>query len=289
MSRSGPDPRFQSSRGFMLRKAICAVLGVLLIGGHAYAQLVDEFDPPVAGCCLASAAQRLTDQLQDWNQLGRYHAANEELKKRPAEPNRVVFLGDSITDGWKLEEYFPGKPYVNRGIGGQTTPQMLARMYADVIALKPKVMILLAGTNDIARNTGPMTAEMIEQNFMAMTELAQHHGIRVVLCAVMPVSNYPYERKQREAASSGASASGRPPSRSRMTDRRPPADILKLNTWLREYAGKVGAIYADYYSAFVDEKGWLKDGYSEDGLHPNAAGYKLMAPVAEAAIQKALQ
>ena len=147
----------------MLRKAICAVLGVLLIGGHAYAQLVDEFDPPVAGCCLASAAQRLTDQLQDWNQLGRYHAANEELKKRPAEPNRVVFLGDSITDGWKLEEYFPGKPYVNRGIGGQTTPQMLARMYADVIALKPKVMILLAGTNDIARNTGPMTAEMIEQ------------------------------------------------------------------------------------------------------------------------------
>ncbi len=273
----------------MLHKLICTVAGAVLLCGPAAAQLAEEFDPPVAGCCLATAAQRLTDQLQDWNQLGRYHAANEELKRRPADPNRVVFLGDSITDGWKLEESFPGKPYVNRGIGGQTTPQMLARMYADVIALKPRVMVLLAGTNDIARNTGPMTAEMIEQNFMAMTELAQHHGIKVVLCAVMPVSNYPYERQQREAANAGASANRRPPTRSRMTDRRPPADILKLNAWLREYAARVGAVYADYYSAFADEKGWLKDGYSEDGLHPNAAGYKLMAPVAEAAIQKAMQ
>lgn len=239
----------------MLRKAICAIFGVLLVGGQASAQLVDEFDPPAASCCLATAAQRLTDQLQDWNQLGRYHAANEELKKRPADTNRVVFLGDSITDGWKLEESFPGKPYVNRGISGQTTPQMLARMYADVIALKPKVVILLAGTNDIARNTGPMTAEMIEQNFMAITELAQHHGIKVVLCAVMPVSNYPFERQQREAANSGASANRRPATRSKMTDRRPPADILKLNAWLREYAGRVGAVYADYYAAFADEKG----------------------------------
>lgn len=273
----------------MLRTAICTMLAVLAFSGPASAQLVDEFEPPVAGCCLPAAAQRLTDQLQDWNQLGRYHAANEELKKHPADPNRVVFLGDSITDGWKLEESFPGKPYVNRGISGQTTPQMLARMYADVIALKPKAMILLAGTNDIARNTGPMTAEMIEQNFMAITELAQHHGIKVVLCAVMPVSNYPYERQQREAANAGASGGRKPAARSKMTERRPPADILKLNAWLKEYAARVGAVYADYYAAFVDEHGWLKDGFSEDGLHPNAAGYKLMVPVAEAAIQQAMR
>lgn len=272
----------------MLRKAICAFVGVLLMSGYASAQLVEEFDPPVAGCCLPTVAQRLTDQLQDWNQLGRYHAANEELKKQPADPNRVVFLGDSITDGWKLEEYFPGKPYVNRGIGGQTTPQMLGRMYADVIELKPKVMILLAGTNDIARNTGPMTAEMIEQNFMAMTELAQHHGIKVVLCAVMPVSNYPYEHQQREAARPGA-ATGPRRTRSMMTTHRPPADILRLNAWLKDYAARTGAVYADYYTALVDERGWLKDGYSEDGLHPNAAGYKLIAPVAEAAIETAMR
>ncbi|MCZ2156741.1 MAG: SGNH/GDSL hydrolase family protein [Bryobacterales bacterium] len=271
----------------MLRNAICMVIGALLLSGCVSAQLVEEFDPPVAGCCLPTVAQRLTDQLQDWNQLGRYHAANEELKKRPADPNRVVFLGDSITDGWKLKESFPGKPYVNRGISGQTTPQMLARMYADVITLKPKVMIVLAGTNDIARNTGPMTAEMIEQNFMAITELAQHHGIRVVLCALLPVSNYPYERQQREAAQSGAARTGR--TRAMMTTHRPPADILMLNAWLKDYASRVGAVYADYYSALVDNRGWLKEGYSEDGLHPNAAGYKLMAPVAEAAIEKAMR
>lgn len=270
----------------MPHKTICAILGFLLMGSQLSAQLVEQFDPPTAGCCLPVVSQRLTDQLQDWNQLGRYHASNEELKKQPADPNRVVFLGDSITDGWKLAESFPNKPYVNRGIGGQTTPQMLSRMYADVIELKPKVMILLAGTNDIARNTGPMTAEMIERNFMAMTELAQHHGIKVVLCAVMPVSNYPYERQQREAAKAGG-AQGR--SRSMMTVQRPPADILKLNAWLMSYAARVGAIYADYYIALVDERGWLKDGYSEDGLHPNAEGYKLIAPVAEAAIQKAMQ
>lgn len=275
----------------MLRKVICAMVGVLLMCGSAAAQLVDEFEPPTAGCCLASSAQRLAEQLQDWNQLGRYHAANEELKKRPVDPKRVVFLGDSITDGWRLEEHFPGKPYVNRGISGQTTPQMLARMYADVIALKPAAMILLAGTNDIARNTGPMTAEMIQQNFMAITELAQHHGIKVVLCAVMPVSNYPWEKQQREGANASGNgpSANRRPTRSKMTIGRPPADILKLNAWIKDYAQRVNAVYADYYTAFVDEKGWLKDSYSNDGLHPNAEGYKVMAPIAEEAIRKALR
>src|SRR5579872_6882724 len=151
--------------------------GALLFAAAAQAQLVDDPRNPRTPCCIPSAVQRLADQLGDWNQLGRYAAANQELKKQPADPKRVVFMGDSITDAWHLDEFFPGKPYVNRGISGQTTPQMLVRMFPDVIDLKPAAVIILAGTNDIARNTGPVTAEMIEENFQAMTELAQAHGI----------------------------------------------------------------------------------------------------------------
>src|SRR5579884_1880352 len=234
----------------------------------ARAQLVEEYNPPKANCCLAAAAQNLADQLQDWNQLGRYHADNERLKSLPADPNRVVFLGDSITDGWNLAEYFPGKPYVNRGISGQTTPQMLVRLFPDVIDLKPAALIILAGTNDIARNTGPETLTMIEENFQAMTELAQAHGIKVILCSLTPVSDYT-ARKQ--------------------TVRRPPPDILRLNAWLRDYAARANAVFADYYPAVVDAKGMLRDGLSQDGLHPNAKGYALMAPVAQAAIERALR
>jgi hypothetical protein len=157
-----------------------SLFGSLLISVPAKAQLVDEFNPPKSNCCLAGETKSLADQLQDWNQLGRYHAANEKLKKQPAEPNRVVFMGDSITDMWRLDQSFPFKPYVNRGIGGQTTAQMLVRTYPDVIDLKPSVVIILAGTNDIARNTGPESAAMVEENLMAMTELAQKHGIKVV-------------------------------------------------------------------------------------------------------------
>jgi lysophospholipase L1-like esterase len=239
----------------------------LLLAGPALGQLAVDYSPPKANCCLAATAQSLADQLQDWNQLGRYHADNQALKAQPADPKRVVFLGDSITDGWKLAQFFPGKPYVNRGISGQTTPQMLVRMYPDVIDLKPAALILLAGTNDIARNTGPQTLTMIEENIQAITELAQLHGIKVILCSVTPISDY--TRKQ--------------------TEHRPPADILALNTWMRDYAARNKAIYADYFAAVVDEKGMLRQGISADGLHPNADGYQLMAPVAEAAIQKALQ
>jgi lysophospholipase L1-like esterase len=266
-------------------------IGALLISSGAKGQLADEFNPPRANCCLLNSAKGLADQLQDWNQLGRYHQANEELKKLPAEPKRVVFMGDSITDFWRLDQYFPGKPYVNRGIGGQTTPQMLVRMYPDVIDLKPGAMIVLAGTNDVARNTGPMTAELIEENIMAMTELAQHHGIKVILCSVLPVSDYPF-LKQQSAGGPPPAAAGRgggPIPRQKMTDGRPPADILKLNSWMKDYATRVNAIYVDYFSPLVDEKGWLKDGISDDGLHPNAEGYKSMAPIAAAAIEKALR
>lgn len=242
---------------------IPTLLFILLPAATASAQLVEDFQPPRANCCLQSAAQNLADQLQDWNQLGRYHADNQRIKALPPDPQRVVFLGDSITDGWRLAEAFPGKPYINRGISGQTTSQMLVRMFPDVISLKPATLVVLAGTNDTARNTGPQTLEMIGQNFQAITELAQLHGIKVVLCSLLPVSDYT-PRKQ--------------------TERRPPADILKLNAWLKDYAARANATFADYYSATVDEKGFLKEGTSNDGLHPNAKGYQLMIPVVEAAI-----
>jgi len=154
-------------------------------------------------------------------------------------------------------------------------------------------MALLAGTNDIARNTGPETAEMIEENIMAMTELAQRHGIKVILCSVTPVSDYPYLQQQREQAVNPAPAGPPPPfgppPKMKMTDGRPPADILKLNAWIKDYAARVHASYVDYFGAFVDEKGWLRDGYSADGLHPNAEGYRLMAPLVEVAIEKAVR
>jgi len=274
------------------RCTIVFVVSMWLGSSIAHAQLVDSFNAPRSNCCLINTARGLADQLQDWNQLGRYYQANQQLKQLPAPANRVVFMGDSITDFWNLAQYFPGKPYVNRGIGGQTTPQMLVRIYPDVVDLKPAAMVLLAGTNDIARNTGPATAEMIQQNIMAMTELAQLHGMKVILCAVLPVSDYPYLRQQTAPAGNAApnaaqGGRGAPPP-SKMTEGHPAGDILKLNAWMKAYAAKVNAIYADYFSAVVDERGWLKDSYSADGLHPNAEGYKVMTEVLTAALQKAL-
>jgi lysophospholipase L1-like esterase len=266
---------------------------VLLLAGAAKAQLADEFDAPPSNCCLLTTAKSLANQLEDWNQLGRYYAANKELKKQPADPKRVIFMGDSITDGWHLDEYFPGKPYVNRGISGQVTSQMLVRMYPDVIDLKPAAMVVLAGTNDVARNNGPSTAEMIEENLMAMTELAQRHGIKVLLCSILPVSDYPYLAQQSGRGpqpSAGAGRGGRGPvMRQRMTVGRPPEDILKLNAWIKNYAAEANATYVDYFSALVDDKGWMKDGIANDGLHPNADGYKMMGPIVSAAIERAVK
>jgi len=252
----------------------------------ASAQIVEDYNPPRANCCLASSAKNLADQLQDWNQLGRYHAADLALEQQPADPHRVVFMGDSITDIWNLAEAFPGKPYVNRGISGQTTPQMLVRIYPDVIDLKPAAMVVLAGTNDIAQNTGPETITMIEENLMAMTELAQKHGIKVILCSLTPVSDYTIMTPGRGAP---PLAPGATPAHRIQTIGRPPADILRLNAWMKTYAASVGAMYCDYYSAVVDPAGFFKEGFSNDGLHPNAQGFQLMAPVVEAAIEKTLQ
>jgi lysophospholipase L1-like esterase len=200
--------------------------------------------------------------------------------RRPADAGRVVFLGDSITDGWRLDESFPGKPYVNRGISGQTTAQMLVRFYPDVLALKPAAVVMLAGTNDIARNNGPQTLEMIQHNIMAMTEPAQGHGVKVVLAALLPIS----DRTMIPAGARGATARPRIQS-----VQRPPADILRFNAWLKSYAAQKGAVFADYYSATVDASGFLRDGTTDDGLHPNAQGYALMAPVVTAAIAQALK
>jgi len=166
------------------------------------------------------------------------------------------------------------------------TAQMLVRLYPDVVDLKPAAMVVLAGTNDIARNNGPMTLTMIEENIMAMTELAQGHGIKVLLSSVMPISDYPYLRQQGATPAPVVPGGRGAPPRQKMTDGRPPSDILMLNAWLKDYAAKVNATYVDYFSAMVDDQGWLKDGISGDGLHPNAEGYKIMTAVLTAALQK---
>ncbi len=275
----------------MLRALLVALFFTLLVGMPSHAQLVDDYDPPRSNCCWLATAKTLADQMQDWNQLGRFHQADLDLIKGAADPKRVVFLGDSITEAWQLDQAFPGKPYVNRGIGGQTTPQMLVRMYPDVIDLKPAAVIILAGTNDIAQNTGPETLTMVEENLMAISELAQRHGIKVILCSVMPVSDYTLmpARRGGQGGPGPASQMAGTPARHIQTMQRPPAQILQLDAWMKTYAATVGAVYADYYSAVVDDKGMFREGFSDDGLHPNGQGFALLKPVAEAAIEKALQ
>ena len=216
-------------------------------------------------------ASRIAMFTDDFGQLARYREANAALKPPTPGENRVVFFGDSITDFWPIDEYFPGKPYINRGIGGQTTPQMLVRFRQDVIDLLPKVVIILAGTNDIAGNTGPMRLEDIESNYASFSELARVHDIKVIYSSVLPVHNYTPKAQDLFA-------------------QRSPEKILALNRWLKEYCATAsnGCTYLDYFSAVVDDKGLLKKDLADDGLHPNAAGYKIMAPMAEAAIEKAL-
>ncbi len=205
----------------------------------------------------------------DFGQLARYRAANAALPPPAPGEKRVIFFGDSITDFWKLDQYFPGKGYINRGIGGQTTSQMLVRFRQDVIDLKPKVLVLLAGTNDIAGNTGPITLPDIEANYATLAELARLHGVQVVFSSITPVNNY--------------TALAKP-----LFDQRPIPEILELNEWMKTYAAANDAIYLDYYPALVDDKGMLRANLANDGLHPNDAGYKIMAPLAQAAIDKAL-
>jgi lysophospholipase L1-like esterase len=240
----------------------------------------DCADAAAAKAQLMSTTARLLDaqrMLRDWPNLARYRDANSKLAAPAPAEERVVFMGDSITDLWaeaRFGGFFPGKPYVDRGISGQTTPQMLSRFRPDVLALRPKAVVILAGTNDLAGNTGPMTLEEIEGNLQSMAELAKANGIRVVMASVTPVSDY------------GHSPDGTAPN---MTTRRPPAKILELNAWIKKYTVEHHEVYLDYFSAMVDAQGFLQKELSADGLHPNLAGYAVMAPLAEQAIAKALK
>jgi len=249
------------------------ILGMILLGGVSSLAAQPGADP------CADTKTKLTQaetRLKDWPQLARYREANGKVAEPAKSEARVVFMGDSITDSWqnpKFGGFFPGKPYVDRGISGQTTPQMLIRFRPDVIALRPKVVVILAGTNDLAGNTGPMALENIEDNLRSMADLARANSIRVVFASILPVSDYDLR-------------DGKPIVR---TTQRPPEKIKALNEWMKTYAVNNKLIYLDYYSAMIDDKGLLRDELSEDGLHPNAKGYEIMTPLAEAAIARALK
>ena len=244
-------------------------LTVLSVAAHAQQATGCEEDKKK----LAQAQER----LNDWPALSRYRDANAKVLPPAKGENRVVFMGDSITDLWDdngFGGFFPGKPYIDRGISGQTTPQMLLRFRQDVIDNKPKVVVILAGTNDISGNTGPMTLEQTGDNIASMAEIAKANGIKFVISSLLPVSDTVPKK------SGGFYL---------QTVSRPPAKILEMNKWLKNYAATHGFIYLDYYTAMVDDRGFIKDGISFDGLHPNAKGYAIMSPLAEQAIAKALK
>jgi lysophospholipase L1-like esterase len=209
------------------------------------------------------------EQLKiDWPGLAKFKEANLALAPPAEGEDRVVFMGDSITEGWHFtgpQGSFLGKPYINRGISGQTTPQMVLRMRQDVIALKPKVVVILAGTNDIAGNTGPMTLEQTEDNLASMADLAAANQIRVVLCSVLPAFDYPWKPGLT-----------------------PAPKILAINKWMKAYAEEKGYVYVDYHTAMKDERNGLPAMLSKDGVHPLPAGYAVMTPLVEAGIQRAL-
>jgi lysophospholipase L1-like esterase len=248
-----------------------------LVRAHAAAR--DALPPPKPGDdlhgmaarldahfrALAAAAERRT-RNPDRDNLARYAPANEKLPAPAPGEQRVVFLGDSITDFWKLAEYFPDKPYANRGISGQITGEMLGRMKADVISLKPAAMVVLAGTNDLARL---VAVEVVENNLSMIGDLARANGIKPIFASILPVSDYAKDRPAQ-------------------TPQRPPEKIREINQWLQQHCNEKGYLYLDYFPALADEKGLLKAELADDGLHPNPAGYKVMAPLAQAAIDKAL-
>jgi acyl-CoA thioesterase-1 len=204
--------------------------------------------------------------MNDFGDLARFREADEQLGSPAPGENRVVFMGDSITEGWHLDQSFPGKPYINRGISGQTSPQMLVRFRQDVIDLEPKVVIILAGTNDVAENTGPMTPQQTEGDIVSMAQLARANGIKVVLCSILPSTDFWWHHGLE-----------------------PAPKIAALNEWIKAYAVQHHYVYVDYYDAMKDPQGGLPPNLSKDGVHPLPAGYAVMAPLAEAGIQKALK
>ncbi|CAZ98785.1 Acetylesterase, lipase-GDSL family [Zobellia galactanivorans] len=205
---------------------------------------------------------------QDWPNLANFQSENAKLAKPAPNENRVVFMGNSITIGWlnSRPEFFANKPYINRGISGQTTPQMLLRFRQDVIDLRPKVVVLLAGTNDIAGNTGPSTLDMIMDNIKSMAEIAVANDIKVILSSTLPAFDYPWKPGME-----------------------PAQKIVDLNKMIKAYADEKGHIYLDYFSALADERNGLPKKYANDGVHPTVEGYKVMEPMVEKAIAQALK
>lgn len=221
-------------------------------------------------CALLLALTTLAQddkKKMDWANLEKYAEANKALPEPEVNEKRVVFMGNSITEGWKEADsaFFSGKPYVNRGISGQTTPQMLIRFRPDVIELKPAVVVILAGINDIAENTGPMTLEQTFGNIVSMVQLAKANGIKVVVSSVLPANNFPW----RPAI-------------------KPAEKVKALNFMLKKYCSDNNIVYVDYYKAMVDAQGGLDEKMAYDGVHPTLAGYKVMEPLVEAGIIKAL-
>jgi len=240
---------------------------VLLISAAAWAQTPATPQPPPPNVPALAPIARL---INDFGNAARYAADNQKVQPPAPGEERVVFMGDSSTDGWGRgpngDKFFPGKPYINRGISGQVTAQMLLRFYPDVVALKPKAVVILAGTNDIGGNLGPASLKSIEMNLAAMGDLARANGAKVVMSSVVPVCDY--HRPQ--------------------TAQRAPEKILALNRWMKEYVAKNNFVYLDYFSAMVDDKGFFRAALTNDGLHPNPAGYQVMGPLAEKAIAQAL-
>jgi lysophospholipase L1-like esterase len=204
----------------------------------------------------------------DWANLAKYQEDNRKIGLPAAGETRVVFMGNSITEGWimNMPEFFKENNYVDRGISGQTTPQMLIRFHPDVVDLKPAVVVILAGINDIAGNTGPSTQKMIENNLAAMVEIAKANGIRVVLSSVLPAYDFPWKPGMQ-----------------------PAEKVVALNIWIKNYAQIHDCVYVDYFTPMADERNGLKAEYSVDGVHPTLAGFQVMAPLVKQAIQQALQ
>ena len=265
---------------------VIVTLAAASIGAQEPARPVVPQQPPAAvqattapPTCpeLATALNALIQndiRRRDWPALGRYRDDNRSVARPSGSDARVVFMGDSITDSWPRARsaFFAGKPYVGRGISGQTTPQMLVRFRPDVIDLNPKAVVILAGTNDIAGNTGSMTNEEIQSNLMSMAELAKAHKIKVIFSSILPTGAY------------HVGPTGVP-----QTVLRPMERIRALNDWMKKYAAAEGHIYLDYFSAMLDDKGFMRTELSGDDLHPNAQGYAIMEPLVESAIKQALR
>src|ERR1035437_4345986 len=255
-----------------LKLVIALLLFTFSVGSIAIAQEVKPTDSTEIKKAIEKQIQEkkaYEDWLKmDWPNLKRFRTDNKKTGLPSTDEKRVVFMGNSITEGWisNRPEFFKNHPYINRGINGQTTPQMLVRFRADVVNLKPKVVVILAGTNDIAGNTGPSTIEMIEDNLASMADLAKANGIKVIMCSILPAYDYPWKRGLK-----------------------PYEKIIVVNKWMKDFATTHGLIYLDFYSSLVDDRSGMKPEYANDGVHPTNLGYGVMEPLVEKAIAQALK